>query len=457
MRAKIVWTTAGVGWLFAATLHAGPLVPETKSRPAPQSDPVAVKVSPASAANLMPRVVIDGYGLLQAIERTQMVRAAGIHAIQEYDATHPVRPNGAALIRGANHAIGEPGAPIDVVRAVGDSDGSVFVLYRAGSFPHVRKILADNKLGFDVYIPIADKAGIAPDGAGGVHVVAHRGFDSDGDALQDQTLHTSIRLDAAGKEVWKVAEPGAPPPYTVPQKRSVAARSSEGVYVGYGHKIDGDKAQPVLLHRRLADGGKLFTVTGLVGPAHNGVAAATMGSTPLRGIVEEIWPAADGSVIATVEISAPGQVFVRVDAAGKQTAAFSCTESSPPILAHLDGSVACVDDRPDGTIRVAHYGLRSGNLAQLTNWTSPPLSGWDIGGVAVTPGGQYMVVAATSTGYPGVALLSASGQLLARAVVQERKGGLHDLIAGDGVWQAIHVGADQTRALYRGTFTRGLR
>jgi hypothetical protein len=457
----------GLGCLFLTTpLHAGPtasadqpqveLTPTTKA--AKKTPYKAVDKLP-QATSVDPRVSVGDVGIVTGIDTTALVDAAGLWPVHQYDATHPNAPEKVSLIRNANHRI--DGTDVRRKRAVGTSDGSVFVFYTkrnsgGGPDPHIRKIKPDNQLGFDVTILMEDKAGIAPDGAGGVYVVTHKGFASDGEFYHDQTAHTSLHYDSAGNLLWQIAEPGAPKPHTDGQHWSVAARSSQGVFVGYGVNTGTDQANPILLHRKASDGSKLFTRTGLKAPTGSG-APGTVGNTPLLGIVDRLWPVPDGSVIARVYRPTTDQMFVRVDASGVQTAAYKCPGTNPHLLAHLNGGVMCVVMPSDGTIQVHHFGVNGGNLQLLGTWRSAAVNGWSFGHIAVTVDGQYLATASTTSGFAGLALFSASGVLLHKTLAEARPGRITDLIVGDHAWLAMHQGGegDPRKAVFRGAFAPG--
>ena len=469
----------GLGCLLLTTpLHAGPTTASPPATPqaADANQPAAkaastdaratkaTKANPYQSTQNAPKVMsvakvsVGDVGILMGIKTTELVQAAGLWPVHEYDDTHPNAPKKVSLIRSANHRI--EGTEVRRTRAVGDVDGSVFVLYttrngQGGRDPHIRKILPDNTLGFDVTVLMESKAGIAPDGAGGVYVVTHKTFASDGEFYHDQTAHNSLRINSAGAIVWQVAEPGAPMPSGDPQYWSAAARSSQGVFVGYGYKTGADQATPVLLHRKSGDGSKLYKRAGLKAPAAG--AAGVVGTTPLLGIVDRIWPAPDGSVVARVYRQTADQLFVRVDASGTQTAAFKCPGTNPQLLPHNNGGVICVHMPSDGKIHVVHYGVSGGNLKNLGAWTSAPISGWTFSQIAVTVDGQYLATASTTSGFAGLALFSASGVLLDKTLATARPGAITRLIVGGHDWLAMHKGGDidPRPAVFRGAFAPG--
>lgn len=459
----------GLGCLFLSpALHAGPLTP-TAGPTASTADVPQVQKAEQSQyrvaekiqlSNVNASLSIGNVGILMGIDSTEFVQAGGLYPVHQYDDTHPNAAKKVALIRNANHLI--DGNEVNRVRAVGDADGSVYVFYytrnnQGGRFPHVRKIKPDNTLGFDVTGFAEEKAGIAPDGAGGVYVVTHKTFDSDNDHWTDSTAHQSTRIDASGAIVWQVGEPGATQPHADSHYWSVAARSSQGVFAGYGVGTSGSNdPTPVLLHRKAGDGAVVFKKVGLKAPAAGGVGGPP-GPSPLYGIVDRLYPQADGSVLGRVYKSTADNFFVRVDAGGTQTSAYKCPELGSQLLPHNNG-VVCVTLPDDGTIKLHHYGISGGNLQKLGAWTSAPVDGWDFTHIVVTVDGQYLAAARTGT-FAGLALFSSSGVLLKKELATARPGYFTGLTVGGHDWLAMHKGtheADTRPSVWRGTFTPGL-
>jgi hypothetical protein len=462
------------GILLAATpLYAGPIAPSAAT-PVQHQPTTSVHSNPIykpSATSTRPKLervdtpqtatpstltLQSGYAL-SGIESSELVVANGLWPVHQYDATHANLPNGVALIRNANHAL--EGTDVDRMRVLGDSAGNVYIHYTVrngggGHNPHIRKVLPDNKTGFDATFLLEAKAGIAPDGNGGVYVATHKGIAPQGEVWMTLTAHQTIRYDASGAIVWQVAEANAPKPWSSDQQWSTATRSAAGVFVGYGVKVGEQDQTPVLLHRKAADGSKLFARVGLKEPSPAGTSGA-LGTTALLGRVDRIWAAPDGSAIATVFNNEPGTVIVRVDASGTQTAAFDCAPTSAEVVPHINGSVACVSMPSDGTLKVTHYGVSGGNLKVLGAFTSAPVAGWDFSRLFVTPSGHYFATGSTGTGYAGIALFSPAGVKLRAIKIEGSRGGITGLVADDANWLAMHRDDAQKPGVYRGTWSPG--
>lgn len=442
-----------------ATASDFPEIQQTTTNKAVKVDARYAKVPQLSSID--PRISVGDVGILMGIDSTELVQAGGLHMVNQYDETHPNAAGTVSLIRNGNHKI--TGTEVKRYRAVGDVDGSVYVHYtvkngQGGRNPHVRKIKPDNSLGFDLTVLMEEKAGIAPDGAGGVYLVTHKTFDADGNFYTDSTAHNSMRIDAAGTILWQVAEPGVPKPHADSDYWSSAARSTQGVYAGYGIGAQGTNDQtPVILHRKAGDGSVIYKRTGLKGPA-SGSGGGAVGTTPLKGRVDKIWPQSDGSVVARVFNQTVDQNFVRVDASGTQTAAFKCSGYDPRLQPHNNG-VICALLPSDGTITVHHYGISSGNLKLIGNFTTAAIlsGGWNFDNIAVTVDGQYLATASTNSGFAGLALFSAQGALLFKDLATARPGVVTQLIVGGHDWLAMHKGGDidPRMSVFRGTFAPG--
>lgn len=388
-------------------------------------------------------VTLEAGIIIQGVIEQRIVEAGGALLSVGQNAA------GIQLIRGANHVIApEPGKSLGLLRAVGDPDGSVLVSYESGLVPRLRRIKADNQLGFDVKILGERLAGVAHDGAGGAYHATHVGYATDGFWI-DATKHRTTRFDASGQIVWQVSEEGAKKPTSSSAHWSTATRSPAGVMVGYGVARADGTMMPVVLHRAAEGGAVLWRRTGLKAPA--AATAGTPGGTELRGRVDEIFLAKDGSpVLVVYEDGAGDQYLTRLDAAGAQTAVYPCEAPRP----HPSLDVACVDFRPTAEIEVVRYGVVGAGFGETGRFVTQALAGLKLDQMAFTPGGQVLVSARKNESTLVIALFSGAGKLLAK-YDQGVAGGVYRLQTSSGTW--LGHGSDVLPAVMRfhGTFSAG--
>lgn len=390
------------------------------------------------------RVTLEAGMILQGLVEQRIVEAGG--------ALLSVAQNAAGIhvVRGGNHVIGpEPGKSLNLLRAAGDPDGSVLVWYESGLTPRLRKIKADNQLGFDVKVLGERLAGVAHDGAGGAYHATHVGYATDGFWI-DATKHRTTRLDASGQIVWQVSEEGGKKPTSSSAYWTTTTRSAAGVMVGYGVARDDGTMMPVVLHRAAADGAVLWRRAGLKAPA--AAAVGTPGGTELRGRVDQVFLAKDGSpVLVVYEDGAGDQYLTRLDAAGAQTAVYPCEAPRP----HPSLDIACVDFRPaTAELEVVRYGVVGAGFGETGRFVTQALPGLKLDQVAFTPGGQVLVSARKNESTLVMALFSGAGKLLTK-YDQGVAGGVHQLQTSGGTW--LGHGFDVLPALMRfhGTFSAG--
>lgn len=370
--------------------------------------------------------------------------------VYQHDASAPMNPEGISIIRGGNHKIPRksPGVQLELGRAVGDADGSIAVVYGSGLQRYTRVIKADNTLAFDVHRPAHRLAGVTPDGEGGAYLVTHAAFKPPGSALADHTKHTTVRYSPTGTVLWEVQQPPVPTPYTMPQHRSVAAKSSLGVFVGYAVDGRSDQPKPILLHRAEADGSVLFAQQELHGPKLSAgqIVLGEVGTGALEGLVEEVVAASDGSVLAVVHDHGQQQWVIRVDASGQQTATFVCDGKAVPIA---PAEIACIKRGDPESFSFSRYGISGGNLERtLDVWKAPKQAGRTYGTIAGLPGRQ-LLVSVREDDQLGLVLLAKTGTLLTSFDANNDLA-IGALGANGGKW----IGAGSS-AVARGTYVIG--
>jgi hypothetical protein len=345
----------------------------------------------ASGGSKPPAIAVDLQANLEGVTQTWAIDAGGAPVlVYQLDATNPVNPGGISIIRGGNHKI--EGSQLELGRIVGDADGSIAVQYRAGMQSHTRVIKADNSLAFDVYRPVHRHAGIATDGDGGAYLVTHSSYKPPGSAIADQTKHTTVHYSPTGTVLWEVAQPPVPSPYSVPQHRSAAAKSSLGVFVGYAVDGRSDQPKPIVLHQAKADGATLFVQDALKGPKLSAgqIVLGEVGTGELEAFVEHVVAASDGSVLAVLHNHGHDQWVIRLDASGQQTATFVCDGHAMPIQPN---EIACIDTVSGyETFEFSRYGISGGNLERTVDaWQAPKKAGRTWGSIAGLPGRQLLV------------------------------------------------------------------
>lgn len=426
-RALRVLTAAIATTLVAGTAAAGGGGTPSKITFDLQSDLVGVSKASAIAAGLSPVIVY------------------------EHDASSAMNPEGISIIRGGNHKIPRKvaGQQLELGRVVGDADSSVAVTYRAGLQTYLRVIKADNTLAFDLYRPVHRHAGTAPDGEGGAYLVTHLSYKPPGSALADHTKHTTVRYSPTGTVLWEVAQPSFPTPYTVPQHRSVAAKSSLGVFVGYAVEGRDNLPKPILLHQAAADGAMLFTQDELHGPKLSAgqIVLGEVGTGALEGFVEHLVAATDGSVLAVLHNHGHQQWVIRVDASGQQTATFVCDGTAMPIQ---PAEIACIDKGGNSeTFSFSRYGVSGGNLERTVDvWKAPKKAGRTYGAIAGLPGRQ-LLVGAREDDQLQLVLLGKSGNFLTQLDMNSDRS-----LAAIGADATNWIGAG-SKSVARGTYKIG--
>lgn len=427
---------------FASALLAGP------------SD-AGTGVAPAS-------ITIDGAATVDGIETATMIVVGNLAVpVFEQRPVNNTNPEGISIIRGSNHAIPRvaPGKPTRLVRIEGDPDGTIFVWYTGanglgGTEGRIRRISPTNQKSFDMWLPVDTKAGMAADGAGGVYVASHFAFKPHGEALMTATKHRTYRLDPAGNIVWQVEEPHTPKPHGDSDHWSSAARSSDGVYVGYGISDADENAIPVLLHRRAGDGSTIFVRTGLTLPAVPGVAAippGKPGTAPLRGRVHQIFVAADGTPLAVVHDDTSPHL-VRLDAAGVQTHVYPCAQGS--FRQWGAGEVACVKS-PGDDLEITRYGVRDNKLLELGKFTVTGGATLTLGNSVALPGGHSLFTTRNGSGHFGIHLRGPGGATLAGATLGIG-GKVSSIVGVDGKWVGYGFNeAEGKHTRFYGTYDTG--
>lgn len=368
-------------------------------------------------------VTMDAAIPLKGVAEVHMVTSAGqVVPVIENNEAGP-NPGGITVNRGGNHGIARAanGKGIKLLRAAGDAAGSVFVRYRGyndnGPEGRIRKVTSQNQSAFDKWLPIHDYAGIAADEAGGVYVGSHASYAKDGEAWLTMTRHTTYRLGPTGEVVWKVEETGANAPMYDAGFTSVATRSAEGVFVGYGILDAQKKSTPVLIHRNASDGSARYVRMGLTQENTRPTPSLARrpgvpGGAPLGGRVSQIFVASDGSAIATVE-ETHDPTIVRVDTHGVQTAVYTCGPNGG-VVGHQNGEVSCVHGWVDGSIAVERYAIKDGNLALVGSYKTAAVAGWQMqSGVGLASG--ELLAAGTRNGKAAYYLYSAAGAPLGAA------------------------------------------
>jgi hypothetical protein len=389
---------------------------------------------------------------LTTVAQTWVLDAGGVPVgVYLQTAEAPVNPEGLSIIRGGNHAVPRKvaGKPLDLGRIEGDVDGNIAMLYRSGLQQYIRVAKPDNTLAFDVLRPLHRHAGTAPDGEGGAYVVTHKSYKPPGSALADQTQHTTIRYSPTGTILWEVEQAPADSPYTVPQHRSTAAKSSSGVFVGYAVEGRSETPRPIVLHQAAADGATIFANEELRGPklVAGKVAQGVVGTGELEGFVEHVVAANDGSVIAVVHNHGHEQYVIRLDATGQQTATFVCNGRAVPMQPR---EVACIDHVGDfSTFEYSRYAISDGNLVRtVAPWKAPKKAGRTYGPIAGTPGRQ-LLVSTRENDELRLMLLSKTGNILVELDTNNDRT-LSSLGAGANTW----FGTSSTHVA-RGTFSIG--
>lgn len=343
------------------------------------------------------KIEVEYQQALTGVTQTWAIHAGGAPVlVRTFDATAPGNPEGIGISRGAGHKIvrGTAGTPLELGRVVGDEDGTIAVFYRVGLQTHTRLVKADNSLAFDIYRPAHRLAGVTPDGEGGAYLATHASFKPEGSVLADHTKHTTIRYSPTGTVLWEVAQPPVPDPYTVPQHRSVAAKSSLGVFVGYAVEGRSNLPKPILVHHAKADGAILFENDALKGSkvSRGKIVPGAVGTGELEAFVEHVVAASDGSVLAVLHNHGQQQWIIRVDASGQQTETFVCEGHAAPIQPQ---EIACVDRRSGGeSFGFTRYGVADGKLVRsIGMWEAPKKAGRTYGEIAGLPGRQLLVEA----------------------------------------------------------------
>lgn len=398
------------------------------------------------------KITSDLQSVLVGVTEARAIDAGGTPVlVYQLDASAPANPEGISIIRGGNHKILRkgPGVQLELGRVVGDADGSVAVTYGSGLSRFTRVIKADNTLAFEVARPAHRHAGVTPDGDGGAYLVTHASFKPEGSALADHTKHTTVHYSSTGTVLWETQQPPVPAPYTVPQHRSVAAKSSLGVFVGFAVDGRSDKPKPILLHQAAADGAILFAQEELHGPKLNAgqLVLGEVGTGALEGFVEEVVAASDGSVLAVVHNYGQQQWVIRVDASGQQTATFVCDGQAEPIQ---PAEIACIKSIGEtDTFSFSRYGISGGNLERTVDvWKAPKKAGRTYGAIAGLPGRQLLVTARQNDQVHLVMLGKSGGELTSFNLNSEIA--LPALGANAGKWMGAGSGA-----VARGTYAVG--
>jgi hypothetical protein len=402
-----------------------------------------------------------GLILIPGIAEARVIESnAALVAVTQNDANAVGNPEGITLIRGGNHTIQRPaaGKQLDLVRAVGDAAGNVFVVYTSpneqfGLRPITRRIKPDNTLGFDKVYNVERLAGIAPTNDGGVYLASHVPYNLPGEFLTTMTHLRVYRLSPSGDVTWQVEAAGQKQPLGASEFATTATADANGVFVGYGV---GDGAQPaglipVIGHRQASDGAELFTHVGLKKPGAGNVAVVapgSMGTTPIKGLVDEIVIGSDGSAIGAVDASNNEQFIVRVDASGNQTESFACSGSPERFAAH---EMACV--RLSGKLAVTRFGVVNGHLAILSNWSIDPPAGITQTAWAALPAGRVLV-AGLKDGKASLRMYSSSGTQMA-AWASPSDGSIGELGALAGTWLGYGSATAPNWLRTKGTYTIG--
>lgn len=396
------------------------------------------------------KIEIDFQSAVTGVTQAWAIHAGGAPVlVYQLDAASSGNPKGISIIRGGNHKVTTNGAQLELGRVAGDEDGSIAMVYRAGLQSHTRVVKPDNTLAFDIYRPADRLAGIATDGEGGAYLVTHASFKPEGSVLADHTKHTTVRYSPTGTVLWEVAQPPVPGPYTVPQHRSVAAKSGLGVFVGYAVEGRSNQPKPILLHQAKADGAVIFAQSELKGPKLTAgkIVQGDVGTGELEGLIEHVVAASDGSVLAVVHDHGHEQYVIRVDANGQQTATFVCDGKAEPIQPN---EIACIDRHAGlASFTFSRYGIVDGDLQRTVGeWDAPKKAGRTYGEIAGMPGRQLLVEVKENDQLQ-LLLLSKQG-----AVMVQKSAAVEHGISALGANATSWVGAGSTWVL-RGTVKVG--
>ena len=376
------------------------------------------------------------HGIVQA----EIIAPAGaLAAVLELDATAVGNPEGITLIRGGNHKIprGVAGKQLELLRAVGDAAGNVFVTYAApnqqfGLVPITRRIKPDNTLGFEKTFNISRDAGIAADGSDGVYLASHVMYALPGEVIMTMVHHRTYRLSPSGDVLWQVEAAGQPTPKGASQFVTTATANQDGVFLGYGIGDGGDELGlvPVVGHRAASDGAELYTKVGLKKPAVAAAAAlpaGSVGNQAMKGWVETIVIGSDGTAIADVHAQPSGHYVVRLDATGTQTDAYACNGVAREFA---PGELACVS--VGAQLSVTRFGIANDRLAIVGQWKVDAPDDTTFTTWAAAPG-KRVLAAAKKNGRASLRLYSSTGALMT-AWASQIDGTISELGAAQGAW-----------------------